>query len=95
MNIAYNEKNRSFKLDTENTSYGIAICDEEGFIGHAYYGTKLDEEPLYLMRTAEPPFVPSKNNRDRGSFMDTFPCEFPGNGLGDYRDGAIEIIDAE
>lgn len=95
MNITFNEKNRSFKLDTENTSYCIAICDEEGFIGHAYYGTKLEEEPLYLMRTAEPPFVPSKNNRDRGSFMDTFPCEFPGNGLGDYRDGAIEIIDAE
>ena len=25
--------------------------------------------------------------------MDTFPCEYPGNGLGDYREGAIEIVD--
>ncbi len=95
MNITFNEKNRSFKIDTANTSYIMGIVDEEAFIGHAYYGSRIEDEPLYLMRTEEPPFVPSKNNRDRGSFMDTFPCEFPGNGLGDYREGAIEIIDAE
>lgn len=95
MDIRYNAQNRSFKIDTENTSYVIAIADEEGFIGHAYYGPKLEEDPVYLLRTGEPPFVPSKNNRDRGSFMDTFPCEFPGNGLGDYREGAVEIIDAD
>ena len=73
MNITFNEKDRSFKIDTENTSYIIGIADEEGFIGHVYYGSKVEDEPLYLMRTGEPPFVPSKNNRDRGSFMDTFP----------------------
>ncbi len=95
MNITYNEKNRSFKIDTENTSYVIAIADEEGFIGHAYYGPRLLEDPVYLLRTDEPPFVPSKNDRDRGSFMDTFPCEFPGNGVGDYREGAIGIIDSD
>ena len=94
MNININEKDRSFKIDTDNTSYIIGIADEEAFIGHVYYGSKVEDEPLYLMRTGEPPFVPSRNNRDRGSFMDTFPCEYPGNGLGDYREGAIEIVDA-
>ncbi len=93
MNITFNEKDRSFKIDTDNTSYIIGIADEEAFIGHVYYGSKVEDEPLYLMRTGEPPFVPSRNNRDRGSFMDTFPCEYPGNGLGDYREGAIEIVD--
>ena len=93
MNITFNEKDRSFKIDTDNTSYIIGIADEEAFIGHVYYGSKIEDEPLYLMRTGEPPFVPSRNNRDRGSFMDTFPCEYPGNGLGDYREGAIEIVD--
>lgn len=93
MNININEKDRSFKIDTDNTSYIIGIADEEAFIGHVYYGSKVEDEPLYLMRTGEPPFVPSRNNRDRGSFMDTFPCEYPGNGLGDYREGAIEIVD--
>ncbi len=95
MNICFNEENRTFKIDTADSSYVIGIADEEGFIGHVYYGDRIDEAPAYLLRTGEPPFVPTKNNRDRGSFMDTFPCEFPGNGLGDYRDGAIEVIDAD
>ncbi|MCR4619043.1 MAG: alpha-galactosidase [Lachnospiraceae bacterium] len=95
MNITFNKENNTFKIDTENTSYIIGIVDEEAFIGHIYYGPKLDEVPLHLLRIDENPFVPSKNNRDRGSFMDTFPCEFPGNGLGDYREGAVEVIDCE
>ena len=45
----------------------------------------------YLMRTGEAPFVPSKNNRERLSFLDSFPMEYPGNGLGDYRESAIEV----
>lgn len=93
MNILYNEEQRTFKLDTENNSYVIAIADEEGFPGHAYYGPRISEAPAYLTRTNENPFVPSKNNRDRGSFMDTFPTEYPGSGLGDYREGAIEVVD--
>ena len=90
MNITYNEKNRVFKLDTEHTSYCIGIVDEENFIGHIYYGRKLTEDNLvYLMRTMEAPFVPSENNRDRTSFLDTFPMEYTGNNLGDYRDGSL------
>ena len=41
MNITYNEQNRIFKLDTAKTSYCIGIVDEENFIGHVYYGSKL------------------------------------------------------
>ena len=92
MNITYNEKNRVFKLDTEHTSYCIGIVDEENFIGHIYYGRKLTEDNLvYLMRTMEAPFVPSENNRDRTSFLDTFPMEYTGNNLGDYRDGSLSV----
>ena len=64
MQINYNEQNRVFKIDTEHTSYCIGIVDEENFVGHIYYGRKLSDDNLvYLMRTMEPPFVPSKNNR--------------------------------
>ncbi len=92
MNISYNEKNRVFKLDTVHSSYCIGIVDDENFVGHIYYGRKLAEDNLaYLMRTEEAPFVPSKNNRDRAAFLDTFPMEYTGNGLGDYREGALEI----
>lgn len=95
MGIVFNEDCLSFKLDTDNTSYVIAVADEEKFIGHCYYGAKVSDADLtYMLRTAESPFVPSKNARERGSFFDFFPNEYPGNGLGDYREGAIEVIAA-
>ena len=92
MQINYNEQNRVFKIDTEHTSYCIGIVDEENFVGHIYYGRKLSDDNLvYLMRTMEPPFVPSKNNRDRTSFLDTFPMEYTGHGLGDFREGTLMV----
>ncbi|MCH5263314.1 MAG: alpha-galactosidase [Lachnospiraceae bacterium] len=92
MNITYNEQNRVFKLDTEHTSYCIGIVDDDNFVGHIYYGRKLSDVNLtYLMRTTEAPFVPSQNNRDRTSFLDTFPMEYTGNDLGDYREGTLTV----
>ena len=74
--ITYNEKERVFKLDTPNTTYMIGIVDEENFVGHIYYGRRLrDADAAYLMRTGEPPFVPSQNDRERCSFYDCFPFE--------------------
>lgn len=96
MNILYDENAKIFKLDTEHTSYLIGLADEEGFIGHVYYGKTIsDSNAGYLMRTGEPPFVPSVNNRDRSSFFDAFPMEFPGCNTGDYRESAIEVLDAK
>lgn len=92
MNITYYEQNRLFKLDTPHTSYCIGIVDEENFLGHVYYGRKLTENNLtYLLRTNEAPFVPSRNNRERLSFLDTFPMEYTGNNLGDYREGTLAV----
>lgn len=92
MGISYFEKERIFKLDTQNTSYVIAAADEEGFIGHVYYGRKLEGQELsYLLRLGEAPFVPSGNDRDRISFMDSFPAEYPGYGRGDYRTAALVV----
>ena len=94
MNIQFDEKNRVFKLDTEHTSYVMAVVDNEGFLGHVYYGAKIsDTDVAYLLRTDENPMVPSKNNRDRSSFLDTFPMEYPGNGVGDYRESVIAVLD--
>lgn len=92
MNIFYNAEKRIFKLDTEHTSYCIGIVDKENFVGHIYYGRKLaDDDLAYLMRTGEAPFVPSCNNRDRASFLDSFPMEYAGSGLGDYREGTLSV----
>ncbi len=90
--VKYYEDERIFKLDTPNTTYMIGIVDEEGFIGHIYYGRKLkDAEASYLLRTGEPPFVPGRNNRERCSFYDCFPFEYPTGGVGDYRESCISV----
>lgn len=95
MGVCYCDKTKTFKLDTAHTSYVIGIVDEEQFIGHAYYGRRIhDADVSYRMRTGEAPFVPTRNDRDRSAFLDTFPMEYPGNGVGDYRESALEIIDA-
>ena len=92
MNVTYFEKERIFKLDTPNTSYLLGIVDEENFIGHIYYGKRLQGHNIaYRMRTQEAPFVPSRNNRERCSFYDCFPFEYPTTGLGDYRESCLSI----
>ena len=81
-----NDVRKIFKLDTMNTSYVIGVVDEEQFLGHIYYGARLNDYHLaHILRVNENPFVPSRNNRDRGSFLDSFPMEYPAHGLGDYR----------
>ena len=55
MAIRYIEQDRTFWLDTEHTSYLLAIVDQENFVGHVYYGRKLQytggtPAPVYLMR---------------------------------------------
>lgn len=92
MNIKFYEDEKVFKLDTPSSSYLIGIVDEEQFIGHIYYGKRVDDYHLsYLMRTDEPPYVPSQNNRDRASFLDSFPMEYSTRGLGDFREDCLAV----
>ncbi len=92
MAITYNDKNKSFQLDTKAASYVIGVVDQESFVGHAYFGKKLgDDDVTYLMRTGEAPFTPQTNARDRLSFLDSFPMEYPTGGVGDYRESAIVV----
>ena len=92
MSIRYIEESRTFKIDTNHATYMISVVDEEGFVGEVYYGPRVSDTDLnYLLRTKENPFVPSKNERDRLSFYDSFSWEYPTAGIGDYRNSAFEI----
>ena len=63
MSIKFIEEHGVFKLDAKDTSYIIAIVDEERFLGHVYFGKKIiDDNINHLLRLEEPPYVPSKNN---------------------------------
>ncbi|MBS5949092.1 MAG: alpha-galactosidase [Clostridium sp.] len=94
MGIKFIEKYNVFKLDAKDTSYIMAIVDEEKFLGHVYFGKKvIDENINYLMRLEEPPYYPTKNNRDRVSFYDSFPMEYSTHGIGDFRESSIQVKD--
>ena len=93
MPILYNKKEKSFKLRAKNTDYMFKVVDD-GYLAHVYYGNKIPDEDLeYLLRLDESPFTPATNNRDKASFMDSLPFEYPCFGIGDYRDPAFKILD--
>ena len=87
---------RIFKLDTPGTTYMLQTADADGFILHLYYGRRLGGFEIDdLSRIGEPPFLPSGNERERCSFMDCAPFEYPTHGLGDYRDDAFSVINGD
>ena len=93
--ITYLEKQRQFQLDTPHMSYVMALADD-GLLCHVYWGKRIAPQDMTaLMRLEEPPYVPTKNERERASFMDCAPFEFPAGGTGDYREAAFVVETAD
>lgn len=94
--ISYDEKNKIFQIDTDHTSYLIGIADKEQFLGSIYYGKRIrpGQNLSCLMGIEDAPFTPSVNKGERGSFYDVFPMEYPGSGVGDYRNGALTVTNS-
>ncbi|XCP85680.1 alpha-galactosidase [Roseburia hominis] len=91
MAIRYNEEQKMFKLDTDNTTYIIGLTDE-GYVGHVYYGKRMHGfGGKMLLRTEELPKTPSVNKREKSSFLDKFPMEYSTAGIGDYRESCLNV----
>lgn len=91
MGIVFHEEQQMFQITTPNTEYWIAIIDQM-YLGHVYYGKKIgDVRCAYLLRTEERPFVPSKNRKEKCSFTDSFPYEYPTWGTGDFRESCLNV----
>ncbi|MCR5771233.1 MAG: alpha-galactosidase [Butyrivibrio sp.] len=94
MNIRFNEKDRLFVIDTDNTSYVISAIGEEGLLGHLYYGDKIAYEDVpYLLTMPKNQEAPTRTMCDRSSFLDRYPFEYTSDNVGDYRKSGIEITD--
>ena len=90
--LVNNPVKRVFKLDTDKTSYIFGVVDEDGYLGHFYYGDKIDGYDVsYVARIQEYPFYPSKSPREKCSFLDLLKSEYPGHNIGDYREDCISI----
>lgn len=95
MGIVFCQEHNLFQITTLTTEYCIGITDER-YVGHVYYGKRLeDARCACLLRTEERPFVPSTNQRDKGAFLDVFPHEYPVWGVGDYRESCLMVRDSQ
>ena len=92
--ISFDEKSKTIRLDTANSSYCITIA-QRGYIAHSYYGPKIGQDDVsYLTRQMEYPFGGSDFFREKLSLLDFLPQEMPTDGLGDFREAALAITNA-
>ncbi len=90
MGIYYNQEERVFRLDTPGSTYLISIVDEEGFLCHAYYGRRIPDDNMgYLLRLPAGG-VDFRNNGRQADLMGRLPVEYPGHGLGDFRESCLQ-----
>lgn len=91
MAVQFNEDKKIFRLDTEKSTYLMGLTPE-GYLGHIYYGDRLYQAAEnYMLRMEEPPYTPSVNKREKSSFLDSFPMEYPTGGIGDYRESCLNM----
>lgn len=92
MSITFCKENMTFKLDTPGTSYIMGVQDSYGYLLHYYYGKRIRGfDVSHMSRTWEAPYTPDKNDRDKLTFLDSAPLEYPTGGIGDFREHCLEI----
>ena len=98
--INFDSKNKTFKLDTPNTSYVIGVVDFDQLV-NLYYGDKIADTEGLEARSFRPrcaSFSPltSEYNTDAHDFSpDCAPMEYGCNGCGDFRTSALSIRNAD
>ena len=98
--ISFDSKNKTFKLDTPNTSYVIGVVDFNQLV-NLYYGDKIADTEGLEARSFRPrcaSFSPltSEYNTDAHDFSpDCAPMEYGCNGCGDFRTSALSIRNAD
>ena len=83
-------------MDTAHTSYQIKV-DDFGFLLHLYYGGRVYGNMDYLLTCYDRGFSgnPSDAGNDRTYSMDVLPQEYPVMGIGDFRNSALIIHNAD
>ena len=97
MGIVYSKADRTFTIQTKNTTYQMQV-DPYGFLLHLYYGKKTDGSCMdYLLTYYDRGFSgnPFDAGDDRTYSMDALPQEYPSYGTGDYRSTALIVENAD
>jgi alpha-galactosidase len=94
------QKNENVPLETDVTTitlqspgatYAMAVTDD-GYLLHLHWGAKVTGDLSYLL-FGKNPYTLAENLRDKGTFMDSVPLEYPCHGTGDYREPCIMVRD--
>lgn len=91
--ISVNGEKQIFQIHTKHTSYMMGVAAGK-YLGHLYYGKRLeDDDAFYLLRLGRAEEVEQRHLKNKASFMDSFPFEYPAWGTGDFRDPALRVRD--
>lgn len=93
--ILINEKNKTYTIETKNTSYQMKV-NPYGMLLHTYYGKRCsDEDMSYLVTDDVPSSYTPQNDKIEGDDLycrvDHLPQEISCYGCGDYRESAINV----
>lgn len=91
MSIQFEEKSKSFILQTENSTYVIQLLREK-FLSHVYWGAKIKEPVVEAMiKAAGRASFNATTDGDREFSLDTMPNEYPAYGNSDLRMPAYQL----
>ena len=93
MAIYYHEESKTFHLKNDFISYVLCILPN-GQPGQLYFGPAIHDRPSfdYLLKSAFILFPPGSRDGDCGLSMEKVRLEYPVFGAGDYREGALEVL---
>ena len=91
MSIFYNQQQRVFRMDTPGSTYLISIVDEEGFLCHTYYGRRIPDDNMQYLLRINPISIPFRDSGHQTNLLDELPVEYPGHGLGDFRESCLAV----
>lgn len=91
MAIQFYSDSKTFKVDTEHSSYAFYV-NRYGKLIHLYYGSKIrDTDLAYLQYQGYREFHPNPIAEDSGFSLNSVLQEYPAFGCGDFRRSALAI----
>ncbi len=93
--ISFDEKSRTFTLNTKNTTYAFHITNTDNLL-HLYYGKSVPETDLtYNLRIPNrAPFVPAVHDAMGPHSFDCAAIEFSTSGVADFREPCLQVMDS-
>ena len=98
MAIIFNEQEKTYTIQTKNTTYQMKV-NPFGVLLHTYYGRKIENDDLsYTAFYDMKPYTPMSEyikGDEQWCHVDHLPQEISAFGCGDYRESAINIRNSD